>query len=997
LLSAIPAAGQPLVAPSEALTPAEQQKKFRLPPGFEIQLFASEPAIHKPMNIAFDSQGRLWLTDTLEYPYPAAADAVPRDTVKVLTDRDGDGAADDVATFVDKLNIPLGVMPIPGGVVCYGIAEVRRCMDTDGDGKADTRDVLYGNFGHRDTHGMINSFTRALDGWLYACHGFANDSAPRGADGHEIRMNSGHTFRMRLDGSRLEHFTFGQVNPFGLAFDPLGNLYSADCHSMPVYLLLRGAYYPSFGKPHDGLGFGPPMIRHSHKSTGIGGIVYYAAQQFPPAYRDTIFIGNPVTGRVNHDRLDARGSTYEAVEMPDFITCDDPWFRPVNLQLGPDGALYVADFYNCIIGHYEVPLEHPRRDRRRGRIWRVVYTGRDVANSPTTAAASWPDIHLAPLERLVEMLGDANLTVRTLATHEIVDRIWPPAIGRLRQLLASPDATPAQLICGLWALERLDGLEASRLEALARDADRGVRVHAMKVLAERAWSVSPLVSEALADPDPFVRRAAADALGRHPHADNVVPLAQLWRATDPRDTHLVHVARMALRDQLAAPGTYDAVEPLAQDDPALFTQLVEVSLGVRNERSAEFVLRYLEASPGLERSVRNNYLHHVVRNLAPDRLGTAYALAFGWENTRAADRAELVRAIGRAIQERGAKLPEEIAARVNSLAAELLDAGNDEDVRVGIELARDFRPDVFAAVAKAAGSEARFGELRPAALDACAAYEANRAIPVLRGVLASDAEPMNLRQHAAQALSRVNDEASRRELLVCLQAAPERLAIVVAAALSESPAGGETLLAAIADGKASPRLLHEAGVVNRLRVRKLPEFDERLAKLTAGLPPADERIGQLIAGRRKLVSDGRADLATGAAVFEKHCAVCHRIGDQGAKIGPNLDGVGIRGVDRLLEDILDPHRNVDQAFRTAQIVTADGRNLIGLALREEGRVLVLADAQGKEIRVPQDEIEQRVESQLSVMPANVPDLIADADFVHLVGYLLSQRAEQAGK
>ena len=132
-------------------------------------------------------------------------------------------------------------------------------------------------------------------------------------------------------------------------------------------------------------------------------------------------------------------------------------------------------------------------------------------------------------------------------------------------------------------------------------------------------------------------------------------------------------------------------------------------------------------------------------------------------------------------------------------------------------------------------------------------------------------------------------------------------------------------------------------------------------------------------------------------MFEKNCALCHRIGDKGAKVGPNLDGVGIRGVERLLEDILDPSRNVDQAFRTTQVVTADGQSLIGLALRDEGNILVLADAQGKEVRVPLDEIDERVISPLSVMPANVPDLVNEEDFVHLIGYLLSQRAEQAAK
>ena len=142
-------------------------------------------------------------------------------------------------------------------------------------------------------------------------------------------------------------------------------------------------------------------------------------------------------------------------------------------------------------------------------------------------------------------------------------------------------------------------------------------------------------------------------------------------------------------------------------------------------------------------------------------------------------------------------------------------------------------------------------------------------------------------------------------------------------------------------------------MVTRLQARKLADFEARLAKLTDRLPPADQRIRELIEKRRELVVAGNADVAVGGALFQKHCAVCHRIGEKGEKIGPNLDGVGIRGVDRLLEDVLDPSRNVDQAFRTTQIVTSDGQIVTGLALREEGEILVLADAQGKEIACAQ--------------------------------------------
>ncbi|MBT4865460.1 MAG: dehydrogenase, partial [Planctomycetaceae bacterium] len=449
-----------LVAETEPLSAAEQQKKFHLPPGFEIQLVASEPAIGQPMNMNFDAAGRLWVTHSIEYPYPAQGDVEPRnskfpdvgdheprDRLTVFSGIGPDGTPAKTWNFIDGLNIPMGHTAVKGGVIVYSIPNIYFCPDADGDGKSDSRRVLYGKFGNTDTHGMNNGFTRWIDGWIYACHGFSNTSNVKGADGHAFQMNSGNTYRFREDGLRIEQFTWGQVNPFGLTFDPLGNVYSADCHSMPLMLLLRGAYYSSFSKPHDGLGFGPDMIDHSHGSTGICGPAYYAATHFPAEYRDNIFLCNPVTGQVHRDRLKDVGSTRLVDTLPDFITCDDPWFRPVDLQVGPDGALYLADFYNAIIGHYEVPLKHSRRDRERGRVWRIVYRGTDKKLESPTA----PNLRQSDLAQLLKKLGDDNLTVRTLATNEIVDRFGVQAVPAVRELMAG-ESLPTQRAHGLWVL-----------------------------------------------------------------------------------------------------------------------------------------------------------------------------------------------------------------------------------------------------------------------------------------------------------------------------------------------------------------------------------------------------------------------------------------------------------------------------------------------------------------------------------------------------------------
>lgn len=357
---------QSLVAETPPLSPEEQRAKFHLPPGFEIQLVASEPDIHKPMNLKFDARGRLWVAHSLEYPFPAAEEAAARDAISILSDLSPAGKALQIHQFADHLNIPIGLIPLGDrAAMAWSIPNIYRLIDSDGDGRADQRNVAYGPFGATDTHGNQNALTRWIDGWVYANHGFNNDShIKREGRGDEVlHLHSGNTYRFRPDGSAIEQFSWGQVNPFGLSFDPLGNLYSADCHSSAVTMLLRGGYYQSFGKPHDGLGFAPVMTNADHGGTGIAGVAYSATPSFPRAFRDVLFIGNVITNRVHCDRLKWIGSTPVVDKIEDFIVCDDPWFRPVDLQFGPDGALYVADFYNCIVGHYEVPLTHSNRDR----------------------------------------------------------------------------------------------------------------------------------------------------------------------------------------------------------------------------------------------------------------------------------------------------------------------------------------------------------------------------------------------------------------------------------------------------------------------------------------------------------------------------------------------------------------------------------------------------------------------------------------------------------
>jgi putative heme-binding domain-containing protein len=986
-----------LVAQTDPLPAEEQQKKFKLPPGFEIQLIAAEPVIQKPINLQFDHRGQLFVTQSLEYPYAAAGDAAHRDTVKVFSEFGADGRAGKVTTFADGLNIPIGVLPMPGGAIVYSIPNIYFLHDEDGDGVAERREVMFGPFGFNDTHGMCSSFRRWIDGWIYGCHGFANTSTVAGSDGQAITMNSGNTYRYRADGTHIEYVTHGQVNPFGLCFDPLGNLYSADCHSLPLYQLLRGAYYPSFGKPHDGIGFGPTVLSHLHGSTGIAGVVIYEADQFPEEYRHTAFIGNPVTGRVNRDRLVAHGSTYEAVELPDFITCDDPWFRPVDVRLGPDGALYIADFYNAVIGHYEVPLPHPRRDREKGRLWRVVYRGTD-AGKPLPVPVL-PNLVKESLRALLGRLADTNQEVRVMVTHEIVDRFGQAATGTVRELVQNA-AQAEERVHAMWILERLGQLDDGLLQGLVADRAAMVRVHVMKLLAERqVWPVAPVDYGALArgrlsDEDAYVRRAAADALGRHPASANVAGLLELWNQTGEDDSHLIHVARMALRDQLAAPGVYAQTAALLQARPEFAARLAEVSLGVHSPDSAQFVLGYLSSQQQPQRW--EEYLHYAMRYAADVQIGSVLAYAERWKGAGRGEQMAALRALRRGAQERSYALPASFAGWAQQVAMELLATDEEGNARAGLELAKEWQlREAVPLALQLACREGRFAGLRAEALGVCVQIDRGASAELLAQILRDAADPLPLRQQAANELAAANTPATRETLASALATVSESLALTVAMNLAGQAEGIEALFGAVETGKASPRLLQDLNVHRRLMGHRQQAIEERLKALTANLPPADDRLMQLVGARRDGFHKTQPDAALGKQTFDKVCGTCHRVGGQGNKIGPELDGIGIRGLDRILEDVLDPSRNVDQAFRTTVITTTDGRAISGLALREEGDLLVLADPQGKEVRVPLAEIDQREVTPLSPMPANVADLVPEGDFYHLMAYLLEQRAAPA--
>jgi len=993
------------------LAPEESRKHAITPEGFRVELFASEPLIvGKPLAFAFDADGAVFVAESVDYPNdlvePAADDPTApvagNDRIVRLVDADGDGRADRRDVFAEQLSIPTSMLAHDGGLIVTQAPHTLYLKDTDGDGRADLRTILFSGWGTGDTHAGPSSLTWGLDGWVYGMVGYSGFSGTVGGEKHQLAKGF---FRFAPDGSRFEPLRSTNNNSWGFGFSEEGIVFGSTANGNPsehmplpnrVYERVRGwsattlggiAGSPEMELAPRAAGDGSVPIRqvdHHGRFTAAAGHRLYTARAYPRDYWNrTAFVCEPTGHIVATFALQPRGAAFTSRMAWDLVASDDEWTAPIQAEVGPDGQVWVIDWYNFIVQHNPTPAGFetgkrgayvtPLRDKSHGRIWRVVH-GAAAAAPRRSLARATPD-------ELVAALRDDNMFWRERAQRKLVERaasrvdggrdVVPALVSLAADTSVDSVGLAPAAIHAIWTLRLLGCLEGPAADPRAVSVIRqavahpsaGVRMNAIKALPKDSAFVETLVARNVAaDPAPLVRLAALESLGEcGASADAArIVLALLADPRTLRDPVLADAATSAAAVQAAG-----VLPALLSAQPA-DTKAAPARLALV-ERVAEHVARGGEGGP----------VAGVLARLpaAPQPLAVAAlaGLARGWPKGKPA-------ALG----------PEADAALVT-----LVDA-----------LPADAQGQVVT-LAQHTGSSAldsrigRISDALVATIDDADAQDADR--------IAAAERLVQLRPADARVVELVMERVSGRSspdisagLIAALgrSTAAEAPAALLDRLSSFTPPVRETAVRTVlANRDWATRLverlekrqlnLGDVPITERTKLTEHPDrgVRDRAKKILAaggGLPNADRQ--RVIDEILPVVRAG-GDAARGKLVFKEQCGKCHVHSGEGGKVGPELTGMAVHPAHELLIHILDPNRSVEGNYRAYTVTTDAGRVVTGLLAAESRTAVELVDAEGKRVAIQRSEIDAFQPSPNSLMPVGFEKQIKPEGFADLLAFL----------
>ena len=959
------------IAPSD---PRETLKKLKVPDGLEIQLVASEPAIRQPVCINFDERGRLWVVQYLQYPFPAGLkivkydehlravfDKVPppppnhirgADKVTILEDQDRDGYFETSKDFVTGLNIATSALPGRGGVWVMNPPYLLFYPDKNRDDVPDgPPEVHLEGFGLEDTHAVANSLTWGPDGWLYGAQGSTCTATVRG-----IRFLGQAIWRYHPVTREFELFAEGGGNTFCVEFDRKGRLYSGTNwgDQRGLHFVQGGYYVKNWGKhgaltnphaygffnhmPHDG-----DSARFSHAF-----IIYeeseveYAA--LPQNYFGKLISIVPLHNRVQVSELVPDGSTFKTHDTERLVESADKWFRPVDIKAGPDGGIYLVDWYDIRLSHVD-----PRDnwDRSNGRIYRVAKVGRAVLSAPL-------DLSRISTAELLKTASHNNKSSRQRTLRVLYDRADKAPLPKLLDSLQSADGQEA--LEALWAINACDGFDDSVALAALRHADEHVRMWAVRLLGDRKHAseqiAQKLVAIAREEASPTVRSQLAASARRFP-ADVALELVRdlAARDTDASDPHISLLI-------------WWTVEKHAISQRAKVLELFGTSRAWQQKISADAILPRLAQRYAAEGTI--------------DGLETVAALIESAPGIH--EREVLMQSMAEAYKGRTI---EKVPDALRKAAALVGDSQRVRMLKIRLGLASE--SEILAAV-QSLGTVEKPAEV----IEALGLAKYDAAQPALLDIARSDRR-IGVRKNAVQALQHFSNPEiaieiirswSRFKIDAGLRAGALEL-------LSRRKSWSGELVKAVEQG-AVARTDVPFDDVERVRKHDTA-LDERATKLWGRTRQTPTELQQRIAAVSKIIADSRGDAARGKQLFATTCGTCHKLHGEGQAIGPDLTGYERDNLGFLLQSIIDPNAGIREEYTNFELETTDDLLLTGYIVERSANAVTIEDAQQGRVTIPQNRIKSLQASALSRMPEGLLDAMSEDQVRDLFAYLRSSR------
>ena len=991
-------------AAGPALSPEESRKKILLPPGFEARLFASEPEVVNPVAMTWDERGRLWVLELYEYPSGAPAGQTPRDRIKILEDTDGDGKSDKATVWADGLNLACGLLLGNGGAYVGAAPDFLFLQDTDGDGKADKRTVLKTGFGLDDRHELLNGFTWGPDGWLYLTHGVFTHSKVRNPEDPKdtgVTVNAA-VARYHPVTKTFEVFADGTSNPWGVDFDRLGNAFVSACVIPHFFHMAPGGLYQrQGGQPAYPYAYGllPSIVDFLHYRAAHAGIDIYQGNQFPAPWQGLAFFGNIHQSALNLNRLEPTGASFKATKAQhllgpakgdfevgggNFLVSKDPWFRPVSTQTGPDGALWVMDWYDRYPCYQNAQADPAGVDREHGRIWRVVWVG----DQPGKAVPSRPEVAMdlgkLPSPELVKLLGHANSWQRRTAQRVLTERKDGATKTDLATLLHN-GATLEGRLAALWTLHSSELLDEATLDTAAADKDPAIRTWAARLTGEQRTGSRPAyqrLAKLSADGEDTVRSGVATATRQYVSGSLTV--------NTPPPASVAGMGMGGIVGQLIK-SSAKSPDPLL---PHQIWMAAEPVLSRNPTNALDWLARAGSDYLPLSAVVARKSMHRICDQTDPAVRTAHLNLAVSF-------------------LDRLAEHPEMAAAALDGLLEGFRNKGTLPTVPVAPVLAKFYVVPALADKARRLG--VRWGD-------------ENASLALIQGI--NDAEaPAARRLEGIQAAREARSEAARSALLQLIQGEKDQgLLVEGIRGLGEigqpEAAGANAILARWKDltpvnRRAAGDVLVTrgawalplvaalesrsvaAGDVSATAVRTLTRSREeggalarRASVIFGKVRDADLDKAKLIAAKKRVVLRGEPDIQAGREAARKTCFVCHKLHGEGAEVGPDLTGVGRSTLDALLANIIDPNQIIGAGYENVEVETKEGRTVSGRIVENTAtRVRLLSTGPREEviakgdIAVENGQPKIRV-SELSVMPEGLEQM-PDADFRNLIWFLLN--------